>query len=82
MIDRYTKIVLTVIAVALSALALQGFTPRAIAAGPGCGDRLDPCYVQGGGRISNDEVRARERDPIERLNYRDADPIDVRVVGR
>ena len=46
MTDRYTKIVLTVIAIALGAIATEGAMPRASAQGERCiGDRLGPCYV-------------------------------------
>lgn len=46
MIDRYTKIVLTVIAVALSAIAVQGTIGTAQAALGECGlTWLSPCYV-------------------------------------
>jgi hypothetical protein len=46
MTDRYTKIVLTAIAVALGAIAVEGAIPRASAQGERCvGDRLGPCYV-------------------------------------
>ena len=47
MIDLYTKIVLTVIALALSAIAVRGTAP-AIAQGFSCGDReRTACYVRG-----------------------------------
>jgi hypothetical protein len=49
MIDRYTKIVLTIIAVALSAIAVQGAIGSAQAQfGNGCGSFGDPCYVDAG----------------------------------
>lgn len=47
MTDRYTKIVLTVIAVALCVIAVQNAVPRARALGNGCGDSSsNPCYVE------------------------------------
>ena len=49
MADKYTKAVLTVIAVALSVIALQGGLPSASAqlgaGNRGCGDRNSPCYI-------------------------------------
>lgn len=47
MFDRYTKIVLTVIAVALSAIAVQGTIRPAFAAfGEACGQSsISPCFV-------------------------------------
>jgi hypothetical protein len=49
MTDRYTKAVLTVIAVALVLIALQLGTPRATAQfGDGCGGQTNPCYVNTG----------------------------------
>ena len=51
MADRYTKIVLTIIAGALCALVLQNATSTAVAVGDGCGaSSYDPChvYVEGG----------------------------------
>lgn len=48
MVDRYTKIALTIIAIALSALAWQGFQPQPAQAqfGAGaCGTRLEPCFI-------------------------------------
>jgi hypothetical protein len=46
MVDRYTKAVLTVIAAALVALAIQQAVPSASAASD-CGTRsYDPCYVK------------------------------------
>ena len=47
MADRYTKAILTVIAVALVALAVQQAVPSASAAGSECrGTYLDPCWVK------------------------------------
>ena len=46
MVDLYTKAVLTVIAVALSAIAIRSAVPSALAVGDGCGSVLDPCYVR------------------------------------
>ncbi len=46
MIDRYTKIVLTVIALALTGICIGQFTPKAHAQmGNGCGSMGNPCYV-------------------------------------
>jgi hypothetical protein len=45
MIDRYTKIVLTIIAVSLAGLMVSQMMPKAMAQGSGCGSRQDPCYV-------------------------------------
>ena len=46
-IDLYTKAVLTIIALALSVIALRGtFSGTAYALGDGCGNSLrNPCYV-------------------------------------
>lgn len=46
MLDFYSKFVLSVIAAALSLLALQGLraTPAA-AQFEGCGSKSDPCYI-------------------------------------
>jgi hypothetical protein len=45
--DRYTKTVLTVIAIALSVIALRmSFSDSARAMGDGCGDRINPCYIE------------------------------------
>lgn len=47
MIDRYTKIVLTVIAASTTAIALQGLQPSpARALGDGCGDSYSPCHIK------------------------------------
>ncbi len=47
MIDAYSKIVLTVIAVALSGIFVQGVIRGASAQlGGSCGSRSDPCYVR------------------------------------
>jgi hypothetical protein len=45
MTDRYTKIVLTVIAASLVTLAVQQALPRAHALGDACGAPQNPCYV-------------------------------------
>ena len=48
MIDWYSKAVFTVIALALSVIALRGYsdTTHAQAFGPSCGARADiPCFV-------------------------------------
>ena len=49
MFDRYTKVVLTVIAVALSGIAIEGGVTKAQAQAAGCGDISNPCYVVPGG---------------------------------
>ncbi len=46
MFDAYTKTVLTVIAVALCAIALQGVVGDADAVDAGCGDIFNPCFVR------------------------------------
>ena len=45
MIDRYTKIVLTIIAVSLAGLLVSQLMSNAMAQGSSCGSRQDPCYV-------------------------------------
>jgi len=46
MFDRYTKIVLTVIAVALSAIAIEGSVGSAHAQMESCGSTsISPCFV-------------------------------------
>ena len=48
--DRYTKTVLTVIAMALTTIAIQNFVPSARAQSQSCGaDSNTPCYVRTGG---------------------------------
>jgi hypothetical protein len=47
MVDVYTKAVLTVIAVALSAIAIRSAVPSALAIGDGCGSALHACLVRG-----------------------------------
>ena len=51
MIDRYTKVILTVIGAALTALVIQNATTGAIAQGSGCGSALDACYITARGPI-------------------------------
>jgi hypothetical protein len=47
MVDRYTKIVLTVIAATLVGLLAVRLTPVAHAqTDPGCGTYPDPCYIK------------------------------------
>ena len=46
MVDRYTKTVLTIIAVALCALVLQDTVRPVGALGEGCGGYFDPCHVE------------------------------------
>ena len=43
--DRYTKIVLTIIAAALVGLLVRGVAPGAKAESPICGTALEPCFV-------------------------------------
>jgi len=43
--DRYTKAILTVIAIALSIIAFQEAIPEAIAIGGSCGSIIEPCFV-------------------------------------
>lgn len=47
MIDRYTKVILTIIALALVALVAQNSTRPAVAqlGGDGCGSLAMPCYI-------------------------------------
>ncbi len=47
MVDRYTKIVLTIIALALTILAVRPWIEpqRALAREKGCGSLTNPCYV-------------------------------------
>lgn len=45
MVDAYTKLVLTVIAIALIAIVVRLEVPKASAA-QGCGSRIDPCHVE------------------------------------
>jgi hypothetical protein len=50
MVDRYTKAVLTIIAAALLAIALENALPKASAQG-GCGTLSFPCVVQFPGNV-------------------------------
>jgi len=50
--DRYTKVVLTVIAIALSVIAARLSVPSAMALGDGCGSYSDPCNVTGSVDVS------------------------------
>lgn len=53
MLDAYTKVVLTVIAVALLAIAVRPLFEirQASALGNGCGSIIDPCYVTSRGPL-------------------------------
>jgi hypothetical protein len=46
MIDKYTKAVLSVIAVALAAIAVQGTIPKAKAGLDDCGTVQNPWHIQ------------------------------------
>ncbi len=47
MIDTFTKIVLTVIGIALCALVIQNAVPSATALGnSSCGTNLGPCHIK------------------------------------
>ena len=47
MVDRYTKIVLTIIAISLCALVLQNMVQPVGALGSTCGTSKNPCHVTG-----------------------------------
>lgn len=50
MIDKYTKFVLTIIAIALSVIAAKYLAPTdAVAKGSDCGSINRPCYIDFGG---------------------------------
>jgi hypothetical protein len=53
MVDRYTKMVLTIIATALVVLVGQNFVrPASAQLGDGaCGDLIHPCYITASGAI-------------------------------
>ena len=47
MVDMYTKVVLTVIGIALCILVAQSFIPQVSAIGDAnCGSRTSPCHVK------------------------------------
>ena len=63
-LDRYSKVIFTLIALALAALAVGQFVPNpATAQGAGCGSYTNPCYVSSSGiggisvRVSNWPIR-------------------------
>jgi hypothetical protein len=58
-IDWYTKGVLTVIAVALAAIAWQNAATPASALGRGCGEKMNPCYIQTGTGIMGGPIDVR-----------------------
>lgn len=45
MFDRYTKAVLTVIAISLSVLAIQNIQSASAVGSSGCGSAKDPCHI-------------------------------------
>jgi hypothetical protein len=45
MFDAYSKVVLTVIAVALSGICVRGLIRGASAQIDGCGGSINPCYI-------------------------------------
>ncbi|HXQ12735.1 MAG TPA: hypothetical protein VN805_17220 [Caulobacteraceae bacterium] len=54
MVDRYTKAVLTIIAVALVLQLAVQLTPQAHAQGSGCGaSQFSPCFVKGEVEVTN-----------------------------
>ncbi|RTL87984.1 MAG: hypothetical protein EKK29_05215 [Hyphomicrobiales bacterium] len=58
-LDAYTKAVLTVIAIALSVIAIKGLIGPASAIGDGCGSALDPCNVVGHVDVDNSTLDVR-----------------------
>lgn len=53
--DRYTKVMLTVIALALIGILVQNTITPAIAIGDGCGARYDPCHI----KVTNRSINVR-----------------------
>ena len=51
MVDRYTKIVLTIIALSLCVLVIQNSIPTANAVGQDCGSWSSPCHVKVTNRV-------------------------------
>lgn len=49
MLDRYSKFVLSIIACALVAIAIQQAIPRASALSSECGSPSNPCYIEAAG---------------------------------
>ncbi len=64
MVDRYTKIVLTVIASALCALVVQNMFVPARAVGDSCGEWHNPCMVEVRGTVAV-EGDVSVQDPVE-----------------
>jgi hypothetical protein len=65
LLDWYSKVVMTVIAIALSIIAIRGplASSSATAQADACGSIIDPCYI-----------RARDPIPVEAES-----PISVRI---
>lgn len=51
MVDRYTKTILTIIAISLAALAIENAAGPARAQGEGCGGAGNPCYISNYGGL-------------------------------
>ena len=65
MTDRYTKSVLTIIAIALCALVAQNSIPRA-SAQSGCGQWMyNPCYVSIAGNNDYSPLSVRVTNEVE-----------------
>lgn len=64
MTDRYTKAVLTIIAGALTAIAIQmAVKPEPLVA---CGDSWNPCYIKTAGEMP---VSIKSAEPVECGSY-------------
>jgi hypothetical protein len=75
-IDRYTKTILTVIALALATIAVRGLTTAASAMGSGCGaSPRQPCYVDSSPPLL---VRNVSNEPVT-VKTSVLEPLDVRI---
>lgn len=80
MTDRYTKILLTVIAVALSVIAARGLIASAVAQGPGWSSSLvlhrrprialGPCRSKSGTEALREGTVRKRRPPLQRAHTR------------
>jgi hypothetical protein len=78
MVDRYTKIVLTIIACALAALVVQNQFPSARAqTGDNCGGPKNPCYVTSLPKIPV-WVAVNPKEPLFVTTA--GHPVDVKIV--